>query len=122
MTLAKGEEVMREVERILAATYVPDTAARIVRRGAFLPLNETPESKSLFDVYAGTAAELGMTIGGEFSGGCADSGFTSAVGAPTVCSTGPVGGKAHTDEEWCRIDTLVPRAKAVAATILRLAA
>jgi glutamate carboxypeptidase len=122
MTLPKGEEVMLEVERILGTTFVPETAARITRRGMFLPLNETPESKSLFDAYVGTAAELGMTIGGEFSGGCADSGFTSAVGAPTICSTGPVGGKAHTDEEWCRIDTLVPRAKAVAATILRLAA
>jgi hypothetical protein len=36
----------------------------------------------------------------EFSGGCADSGFTAAMGAPTLCAVGPVGGKAHSPEEY----------------------
>ena len=35
---------------------------------------------------------------------------------------GPVGGNAHTDEEWCRIDTIVPRAQALALTTLEVAA
>jgi glutamate carboxypeptidase len=39
-----------------------------------------------------------------------------------LCGTGPVGGNAHTDEEWCRIDTIVPRAQALALTILEVAA
>jgi hypothetical protein len=33
----------------------------------------------------------------------ADSGFTAALGTPTLCGTDPVGGKAHRDGEWCRI-------------------
>ena len=37
-------------------------------------------------------------------------------------ATGPVGGNAHTDDEWCRIDTMVPRAQALALTILEVAA
>ena len=57
---------------------------------------------------------------GTFSGGCADSGFTAAQGAPTICSVGPVGGNAHSPEEWLDVATLVPRAQALARAILRL--
>jgi glutamate carboxypeptidase len=39
---------------------------------------------------------------------------------PTLCGLGPVGGKAHTDEEFCRLDTLVPRTQALAAAICAL--
>ena len=49
-------------------------------------------------------------------------GFTAALGTPTLCGTGPVGGNAHRDDEWCRIDTMVPRAQALALTILEVAA
>ena len=61
-----------------------------------------------------------MTIGGEYTGGSANSGFTAAVGAPTVCGTGPIGEKAHSPDEVCHVDTLIPRAKALALAILRL--
>ena len=57
---------------------------------------------------------------GEFTGGCADSGFTAGVGTPTICAVGPVGGKAHSPDEFLRIDSLVPRAQACARAILRL--
>ena len=42
------------------------------------------------------------------------------VGTPTICAVGPVGGKAHSPDEFLRIDSLVPRAQACARAILRL--
>jgi acetylornithine deacetylase/succinyl-diaminopimelate desuccinylase-like protein len=36
------------------------------------------------------------------------------------CAVGPVGGKAHSPDEFLNIDSLVPRAQAVARAILRL--
>jgi glutamate carboxypeptidase len=42
------------------------------------------------------------------------------VGCPTLCGVGPVGGKAHTPEEYLEIDSIVPRAQAMALAILRL--
>jgi glutamate carboxypeptidase len=68
------------------------------------------------------AKGLGFEAGGEATGGSADSGFTAALGTPTLCATGPVGGNAHRADEWCRIDTIVPRAQALALTILDVAA
>ena len=59
-------------------------------------------------------------LAGEFTGGCADSGFAAAVGATTLCGTGPVGGKAHTPEEYLEIESLVPRAQTLALAVMRL--
>ncbi|MGE5095212.1 MAG: M20/M25/M40 family metallo-hydrolase, partial [Betaproteobacteria bacterium] len=94
------------------------TRGRITNEERFLPLFETDASRALLADYTRAASEVGFTVAGEFTGGCADSGFTASVGAPTLCATGPVGGEAHTPHEYCRIDTLVPRAQAVALTIL----
>lgn len=81
---------------------------------------QSPAAKRLFDAYVDAAAASGLQVGEEFAGGCADSGFTAAVGAPTLCAVGPIGGKAHTPEEYLQLDTLVPRAQACARAILRL--
>ena len=43
---------------------------------------------------------------------------SASVGAPTLCATGPVGAHPHSPDEFCRIDTIVPRAQAAALTIL----
>jgi len=80
----------------------------------------TGAAQELFAGYQAAAADAGLAIKGEFSGGCADSGFSAAAGCPTLCATGPVGGNAHTPEEYLEIGSLVPRAQALALAILRL--
>jgi glutamate carboxypeptidase len=74
----------------------------------------------VFALYQGAATDSGLKVSGEFSGGCADSGFTAAIGAPTICAVGPVGGKAHSPEEYLEIDSMIPRAQAMARAIMRL--
>jgi glutamate carboxypeptidase len=71
-------------------------------------------------MYQGAAKDAGLDVKGEFSGGCADSGFTAAQGAPTICSVGPVGGLAHSPEEYLEVASFVPRAQALARSVLRL--
>jgi glutamate carboxypeptidase len=122
-TLNIMEKILGEVREILNYSELPGSESRILREGNFLPLEQDQASRELLDLYARSAAGLGMPgVGGEATGGSADSGFTAALGTPTLCGTGPVGGNAHTDEEWCRVDTLVPRAQALALTILEIAA
>ena len=100
---------------------MPGTSAKIEITGEFVPLVENAEGKALYEHYAAGLRELGV---GEttalFTGGCADSGFASATGTPTICAVGPVGGNAHTPEEFLEIDTLTPRAQALALAVLRL--
>ena len=110
------------LQDIIANATVSGTTARLDVRSEFVPLVPTPASEALFAVYRGAAADAGLAVNGEFSGGCADSGFTASVGCPTLCATGPVGGNAHTPEEYLEIASLVPRAQALALAILRLPA
>ena len=122
-TLNIMEKILGEVREICNCCELPGSESRILREGNFLPLEQDEASRELLDLYARSAADLGMPgVGGEATGGSADSGFTAALGTPTLCGTGPVGGNAHTDDEWCRVDTIVPRAQALALTILELAA
>ena len=121
-TLNIMEKILGEVREICSCCELPGSENRILREGNFLPLEQDQASRELLDLYARSASGLGMQVSGEATGGSADSGFTAALGTPTLCGTGPVGGNAHTDEEWCRIDTMVPRAQALALTLLEIAA
>jgi glutamate carboxypeptidase len=118
-TLEQRARLMSEIEKIVTAEDVPGTSGDITAKALFLPLEEK-HSNALFDLYKQAAIKVGFAVAGEFTGGCADSGFTAALGVPTLCGLGPVGGKAHTDDEFCHLDTLVPRTQALAATICAL--
>jgi len=113
-------ELMAKIEKIVETCAITGTRATLEITGEFLPLVPTPASTQLFDEYQSAAQDLGLTVEGEFTGACADSGFSAGVGTPTLCGMGPVGGKVHTPEEFLEVDSLVPRAQLAALTIGRL--
>ncbi len=117
---ADRDEVMGRINEIIAKSFIPGTRASLTIRGEFLPLTQDDASARVFAAYRAAAKETGFDPAGNFSGGCADSGFTAAMGAPTLCAVGPVGGKAHSPEEYLELDSIVPRAQALARAILRL--
>jgi glutamate carboxypeptidase len=119
-TLSDRQDALNKIEDIIARNWVAGASATLEITGEFLPLVVTAESTAMFECYRGAARDLGFDIGAERTGGCADSGFAASVGAATLCGTGPVGGKAHTTDEYVELDTLVPRAQAAALTIVRL--
>ena len=121
-TMEARDAAWTKINEILETAYVDGTKTEIIENRGFLPVQESDQSREVFDTYVAAGADCGLTIAGEFSGGSADSGFTSQVGCPTVCGTGPVGGRAHTPEEFMRLDTMVPRAKTVALAIMRMGA
>jgi glutamate carboxypeptidase len=120
VTAADRQEALDRIAAIMAQATVPGTTATWEILGEFLPLEGSAQSTRLLDLYLGVSAEQGVHIAGEFTGGCADSGYTAAQGIPTLCGLGPVGGKAHTPEEYMEVATMAPRAQAMAMTILRL--
>lgn len=112
------------VERIISIAKhcsLDGARAEIEIMGEFQPVSQSAAAKALFNSYVHSADDLGFEVGGEFTGGCADSGFTSAIGTPTLCGLGPVGGKAHSPDEYMEVASFVPRAQAVALTVMRLA-
>ena len=121
ITPQQRKETFAKVEAIVAKSFVPGTSATLEITGEFLPLVESAEGKALYEHYAAGLKALGEPeTTALFTGGCADSGFAAATGTPTICAVGPVGGRAHSPDEYLEIDTLVPRAKALALAVLRL--
>jgi len=115
-----GARAMATIAAIVAQADVPGASASLEITGEFEPLVASDASQRLFAHYAACAHALGQTVEGMFAGGCADSGFAASTGAPTVCAVGPIGGRAHTPEEYLDVDSMVPRAQALALAIMRL--
>jgi glutamate carboxypeptidase len=120
VTISDRARMMAKIERVVGTLRVAETRSELRVSGEFLPLVETEESQALFRLYANASADIGVAIEGEFSGGCAASGFASRTGTPAIDGLGPVGDGSHTPEEYIEIDSLVPRAQAMALTIARL--
>ena len=110
--------IIAQVKEIATTCTVEDTSGEARVLSEFSPLLPDTQSEVLFKHYISNAAAAGLKVEGEFSGGCADSGFTAGVGTPTVCATGPVGGNAHSPEEYLEVDSVVPRAHALALAII----
>jgi glutamate carboxypeptidase len=115
--LAQREHVMSRIRCICNKNFITGTLAKLSVIGEFKPFVPTAASQKLFELYRDTLKDIGHRTDQEFSGGCADSGVTSSLGAITLCGTGPVGGKFHTPDEYTEIDSFLPRAKAVLLTI-----
>jgi len=115
-----SDEAMRQIEEIVARNEHPALSSKLVTTGEFLPFVSTPQTQALLEVYRDAALSLGVTVDGEFTGSCADSGFAGAQGVPTLCGTGAVGDKSHTPDEYILIDTLLERAKILAVTLCRV--
>jgi glutamate carboxypeptidase len=117
---AEGERALAAIDAIVAESNVPGSRASLEITGEFEPLVASDGSQRLFEHYAACARALGQTVEGVFAGGCADSGFAASVGAPTICAVGPIGGRAHSPEEYLEVGSIVPRAQALALAIMRL--
>lgn len=113
-------EYMARIEKIIATEHVQGASAKLTVTGEFLPLVQTDAAKAIYRIYDSAAAAVGVHFGEEFSGGCSDAGIPCSLGVPTLCGTGPVGGGAHTVEEYIEIDTLLTRAQTLAVAIIRL--
>ena len=104
---------------IVASTITAGTRADFEIIGEFQPMVPSLDALALFDTYRAAASSVGFTVHGEATGGCSDAGFASSLGIPTLCGLGPVGGHAHTEDEYVERASLVPRAQALALTVLR---
>lgn len=76
---------------------------------------------ALFDAVKRAGGDLGIGIDWAPTGGCCDGNNLAAAGLPNVDTLGVVGGKIHSDEEYCVTDSFVPRAKLSTLLLMLLA-
>jgi glutamate carboxypeptidase len=120
-------EVPGEKERVEAAmgalTTSVEGASIEVRGGVSRPPMPESASAALLPLAVAAAAEVGLgEVRGVAVGGGSDGNFTAAVGVATLDGLGGVGGGAHADHEFVLVDTMVERARLMAALLSRLQA
>jgi glutamate carboxypeptidase len=106
--------------RVVADTNVPDTTAMLEGDFAHRPFTQSPQSERLFALAADAAAELGMTLRGEPTGGASDGNTTAGLGLPTLDGLGLVGGLAHNSGEYVEINSIAPRIALLMGILRRL--
>lgn len=106
-----------------AAKTVPGTSMKCEGGHNRLPMERTEASVKLLNAYAACAKAQGL--GASESprvGGGSDACTSSAMGIPSIDALGPRGKGFHTKDEHIEVDTLIPRAKALAQFLLEASA
>ncbi|MEW5742641.1 MAG: M20 family metallopeptidase [Myxococcota bacterium] len=118
-TVATFEAVMTGLSDAAEDLGVPGVHLELERLTLRPPMERTAESLALCESYSDCARRHGLG-GGEAprQGGASDGNTTSAMGIPTIDALGPRGGGYHTPDEFIFVDTLVPRAAALADWLL----
>jgi glutamate carboxypeptidase len=82
-----------------------------------------PAEEAVFPEWQRAARDVGVP---EFTwvhgGGGSDGNFLTAGGLPNLDGIGPIGDNLHSDREFCRVETIAPRAQIVALFLHRVAA
>lgn len=107
------------IKKVTEKSYVEGSKAVLEIISKRLPMMRTKETNELFEKLrqVSLANGLGDLIPIE-SGGGSDSAYTQLAGVPSVCAVGTCGDYCHTVNEYAEIDSLVKRAKLLAATII----
>ena len=83
----------------------------------FFPMERNDKVLSVYNLVQRAGEEAGISISEAYTGGGADSSFTSYIGIPTICGMGPIGGNWHSVNEYLEIPSMVERCKLLAIAI-----
>jgi len=111
------ESVEEAIMAIAAAPTLADVETTVEVRSRHWPMERTEASERLVRLAAEAAADLGFELRDIATGGASDGNTTSALGVPTLDGLGPIGGMAHTPDEYVELDSIVPRTALLAALL-----
>jgi glutamate carboxypeptidase len=121
-TPEEAERMIAVMREIAETPRVPGTRARFQGAVHFPPWPPgLPGTERLLAIMRKVGAELGIEVRAIKTGGGSDGNHTAHV-APTIDGLGPKGSRAHSEEEFIEVDTLLERTKMLAAFLDRWAA
>lgn len=119
--MEQRQEIKDHVEGIIAHSFIPGTHSSFEIIGERLPMEATKDNYALAEHINMVCQKYGFDERVphlESSG--SDASYTTMAGTPSVCTMGPVGGRAHSKEEYLEAETLISSAKVLAATVVEL--
>jgi len=114
---AEGHRI-DEALRAWAKTPFDDRVKVMVEGGMKRPpMNPSEKTEALCRKAEEAAKKVGLSFGWTKSGGGSDGNLTAALGISTIDGLGPIGGKAHSVDEYGKISSIMPRYAFVKALI-----
>ena len=114
--MKKAYQVLQEITN---HSFIDGSKAEMVHISKRMPMLRTKETEELFEKLRSVSLNYGF---GDLipieSGGGSDSAYTQVIGVPSICAVGACGDFCHTTKEYAEVDSLVKRAKLLAATII----
>ena len=84
------------------------------------PMFRTEKTDAFVALVNEEAVKLGLGTTWLSVGGGSDGNFSAALGVPTIDAMGPIGGKAHTEEEYLEVASVEPAYELFVNVMLRL--
>jgi glutamate carboxypeptidase len=119
-TLADLEATIAAMQVQAARSVVPDTQATLTGRISHPPMERTPAIAQLAAWCQEAARAAGFDVRDAETGGGSDGNTTAALGVATLDGLGPVGGAAHSQDEYVEIPSIMPRTAMLAGLIRRV--
>src|SRR6185295_2606576 len=119
-TVADAEQLVDRVRAIASEVAMEGTTLEIEGGVARHPMEATPASRALMEAYGACAREFGLgSSEAALIGGGSDASTSSVMGIASIDGLGPRGLGFHTKDEHIEVATLVLKAQALAAFLLR---
>jgi len=119
---ADADVAIAAMRKICEKTHVPGTSATLEGQIHFPPWPPgLPGTERLLQIMRAVGQDLGVDVKAIKTGGGSDGNHTSAV-APTLDGMGPKGSRAHSEEEFIEVASLLERTKMIALFLDRWAA
>ncbi len=122
--LADREPLFARLEALAKETAAAHDVKIELTGGLNRPPKENhPTEAALFPEFQRAAQDVGLKpFTWVHGGGASDGNFLGAAGLPCFDGIGPEGDYLHSNREYCRVATIVPRAQNVALFLHRIAA
>ena len=122
--IADSEPLLARFQALADRINIRDGIKLTLKGGFNRPPKEClPAEEAVFPEWQRAARDVGVP---EFTwvhgGGGSDGNFLTAGGLPNLDGIGPIGDNLHSDREFCRVETIAPRAQIVALFLHRVAA
>ena len=116
-TAAAVAEVEAAMRKIAATATVPDTTGELTGGINRPPMERTDAQDRLLAIAGHILDGWDIPVEPIGTGGGSDGNFTAAIGTPTLDALGPMGGGAHSPEEYLDLTSLPDRIALVASLI-----
>ena len=114
------ESILKQMKSICTKTFVAGTKTSLSGKMDRPPMEKSEQTISLLEIIRQAGDELGITITDTSTGGGSDASYPSELGVATIDGLGPIGGHAHSEDEYLEIESLFERTLLFATVLQKL--